>query len=253
MDNQDTNNQRIPKTIHYIWLGTRKLDKLSEKCINTWKKILPDYEIVRWDDEKCLELINQNEYARQAYEAKKYAFVSDYLRLYVLYNYGGVYMDTDVQVIKSIDSFLTENAFTCFENKSHIPTALLASEKNNIWIGMLLKDYDNRKFIDSSGNMDLTTNVDRITKLSFDWGFVPNGEEQILKSGVHIYTKDYFCPLDTLASKNDVITDNTYAIHLYNGSWRSPVRRKLSAIKKKLGINPDKLFGKKVSKLLRKL
>lgn len=253
MNNQNISNQRIPKKIHYIWLGTRKLDKLSEKCINTWKKILPDYEIIKWDDEKCLELINQNEYAKQAYEAKKYAFVSDYLRLYVLYNYGGVYMDTDVQVVKSIDSFLTENAFTCFENKSHIPTALLASEKNNTWIGMLLKDYDNRKFIDDSGNMDLTTNVDRITKLSFDWGFVPNGEEQILQSGVHIYTKDYFCPLDTLASKNDKITDNTYAIHLYNGSWRSPIRRKLSAIKKKLGINPDKLFGKRISKLLRKL
>lgn len=244
---------KIPKIIHYIWLGTRELDDTSKKCMKTWSEILSDYEVKKWGDAECKDIIQKNRYAREAYEAKKYAFVSDYLRLYVLYHYGGVYMDTDVQVFKSIDRFLNEAAFSCFENKEQIPTALMASSKHNEWVGMLLKYYDDIPFVKENGEFDLTTNVDTITNLSKDWGFAPNGEEQILKSGVHIYTKDYFCPIDTSNQKNDMFTENTYAAHLYNGSWRSPMRQKLSKIKKKLGIDIDKLLGAKFADWLRKI
>ena len=230
---------RIPKQIHYIWLGDRPLDKVSLKCMKTWEKFLPDYEIVRWGNKECEDIISVNRYARQAYEARKYAFVSDYLRVYILYHHGGVYMDTDVQIFKPIDRFLSDKAFTCFENKEHIPTALMASEKGNRWMQALLAYYDDRDFINQEGVMDLTTNVISITNISLKMGFVPNGQEQIFSDGVHIYTKDYFCPIDTKNRADDVFTENTYAAHLYNGSWRSPLRQKLSKIKKRFGIKPE--------------
>lgn len=245
---------KIPKTIHYIWLGTKPLDKVSIKCMQTWEKYLPDYQIIRWGDKECLPIIKKNRYAKQAYDEKKYAFVSDYLRVYILYHYGGVYMDTDVQIFKSLDRFLIENdAFSCFENAEQIPTALMASAKGNEWMHELLCDYDKRLFIDDEGNMDQTTNVITITELSKRFGFVSNGKEQIFGPGVHMYTKDYFCPIDTSSKKNDVFTENTYAAHLYNGSWRSPFRQKLSKIKKCLGIDIDKVFGKNISNILRKI
>ena len=245
-------NQKIPRTIHYIWLGTRPLDKTSLKCIETWRKYLPDYEIIRWDDQKCADIIMGNKYARQALEAKKYAFVSDYIRVYVLYHYGGIYMDTDVQVFKNLDRFLEDDAFSCFENATMIPTALMASAKGNVWMGALLHDYDDRDFISSDGKMDLTTNVTAITNRSLKMGFVPNAQEQVFGPGVHIYTKDYFCPIDTY-SNNDCFTDNTYAAHLYNGSWTSPTRRFLSKIKKRLGLDLDKLLPSIIVKLIRKI
>ena len=243
---------KIPKVIHYIWLGTRPLDQTSLKCMETWKKYLPDYEVKKWGDEECAEIIAGNKYATQALEAKKYAFVSDYIRVYVLYYYGGIYMDTDVQIFKNIDRFLSDDAFSCFENATMIPTALMASVKGNAWMKMLLDDYDNRLFINENGNMDLTTNVEVITRLSKTMGFIPNAQEQIFGPGVHMYTKDYFCPIDTYGN-NDVFTENTYAAHLYNGSWRSPLRQKLSRLKKKIGIDPNKYLPKHIMNLLDKI
>lgn len=244
---------KIPKVIHYIWLGPRPLDKVSLKCMKTWEKYLPDYEVKRWGDDECKDIISSNKYAQQALDAKKYAFVSDYLRVYILYNYGGVYMDTDVQIFKPIDRFLNDGAFTCFENSEQIPTALMASAKGNLWMKALLDYYDDKEFIDSEGNMDITTNVVTITNISLAMGFVPGGKEQVFSDDVHIYTKDYFCPLDTSASKNDVFTENTYAAHLYNGSWRSPLRQRLSKIKKQLGLDPQNFLPSFVVKMLEKI
>ena len=243
---------KIPKTIHYIWLGTRPLDKVSIQCMKTWKKYLPDYEVKKWGDDECRDLIYANKYAKQAYKSKKFAFVSDYLRVYILYHFGGVYMDTDVQIFKSIDRFLDHGAFTCFENKEQIPTALMASEKGNKWMEALLRDYDERVFIDENGKMDLMTNVDAITNVSLRMGFLPNGKEQVFSDDVHIYTKDYFCPIDTKNKANDMFTDNTYAAHLFNGSWRSPLRQKLSLLKKKLGIDIDN-FPPCITNILKKI
>ena len=244
---------RIPKVIHYIWLGSRALDKTSLKCMDSWSEFLPEYKVVCWGEDKCKDIINKNLYAKQSYEKEKYAFTSDYLRLYILYNYGGVYMDTDVQVFKSINKFLNDDAFTCFENRTSIPTALMAARKGNKWIEELLHYYDNRPFILENGQMDLTTNVSIISEMSRKWGFVPNGREQILDIGVHIYTKDYFCPIDTKNKKNDLFTENTYAAHLYNGSWRSPLRQKLSKAKKRIGIDIERYLPRSIVDLLRKI
>lgn len=243
---------KIPKLIHYIWLGPRSLDTLSRKCMKTWEKILPDYEIMCWNDENSLSIIEKNKYAYQAYQAKKYAFVSDYLRLYALYHYGGIYMDTDVKVIKNLDEFLKYTAFTSFENDNMIPTALMGSEKNGEWINYLLKYYDNNEFILNDGSYNFMTNVRIITDMSVKLGFKPNGEKQILVYDVHIFPREYFCPLDTRNSRNNKITKNTYAMHLFNGSWTPKHRRILSRIKKKLGINPEKVLGKKLYEKLSK-
>lgn len=245
-------NNLIPKNIHYIWLGKKPLDKLSIKCMATWKKVLPDYTIVKWNDENSIDIINKNKYASQAYKAGKFAFVSDYLRLYILYNYGGIYMDTDVQVIKNLDCFLSHSAFSSFQSETMIPTALMASKKNGFWVGQLLEYYSVKQFVNLEGKFDYTTNVEIITKMSESFGLIRNGKYQVLEGDVHIYPREYFCPLDVLDSKNNNITKNTYALHLYNGSWTPFYRRFLSRIKKQLGINPKKLLGKKIYDFLSK-
>lgn len=237
---------KIPKLIHYIWLGPKPLDELSKKCMKTWEQFLPDYEVKCWNDENSLEIIKKNKYAFQAYQAKKYAFVSDYLRLYVLFHYGGIYMDTDVKVVKNLDCFLKYSAFTSFENDGMIPTALMGSEKYGLWVKYLLEYYDNHEFILKDGKFDFTTNVKVITDMSLKLGLIPNGQRQVLEYDVHIFPREYFCPLDTRNSRNNNITNNTYAMHLFNGSWTPKYRRILSKVKKKMGLDLEKILGKKI-------
>lgn len=218
---------RIPKTIHYIWLGRGTLDELSLRCLESWKKVLPEYRVIRWDEDNAMEIIRSNDYAREAYEARKYAFVSDYLRLFALYSEGGIYMDTDVEVLKPLDDFLGFGAFTSFEGGSNIPTALLGAKKDNGWIKLLLDYYTGRHFLLPGGKHDNTTNVSIITRLSLPLGFEPNGRYQVLEHDVHIFPMEYFCPFD-LSVRRMYLTENSCAIHHYNGSWVPKWRRLLS-------------------------
>ena len=133
----------IPKKIYYCWFGGKPLPKLAKKCIKSWKKFLPDYEIIECNENNFD--LNCCDYVREAYDNKKYAFVTDYVRLYMLYKEGGIYMDTDVEVLKNLDCFLNEKAFSGFENEKYVPTGLMASEKGNEIIGELLNYYDNKK------------------------------------------------------------------------------------------------------------
>ena len=210
--------KKIPKTIHYCWFGGNPLPNIAVKCINSWKKYLPDYEIIEWNEDNFD--VNSNLYVKEAYENKKYAFVTDYVRLLVLYNYGGIYMDTDVEIIKNIDVFLDNNAFSSFENNNYIPTGIMAAKKGNKWIKMLLDEYDDLKFIKDDGTFDLTTNVIRITEATIkNYNLIPNDTFQDL-GDVVLYPHDYFCPKNWFSGKIE-ITSNTYAIHHFNGSWHS--------------------------------
>ena len=115
---------RIPKVIHYVWMGKGTKSEFMLRCIDSWKKYLPDYEIVEWNEERFD--VRSNPYTEEAYNCKKWAFVSDYVRLYALYTEGGVYMDTDVEVIKPLDRFLEHPAFSGFESRTDIPTGIIA-------------------------------------------------------------------------------------------------------------------------------
>lgn len=216
----------IPKKIHYCWFGGKELPELAKKCIASWEKFCPDYEIIRWDEsnfdlESC-------QYVKEAYESRKFAFVTDYVRLYAMYTQGGIYMDTDVELTKNLDAFLEHQGFSGFESKEHIPTGIMAAEQNFPLFEDLLSYYTDRAFVLEDGTLDTTTNVLIITKLLTERGFVPNGEFQIV-DGFALYPQDVFCPYDNATGVLHK-TENTAAIHWFNKSWVSPATRLRSRI-----------------------
>ena len=229
----------IPKKIHYCWFGHGEKPDLAKKCIESWKKYCPDYEIIEWNEDNFD--INMNQYVKEAYECKKYAFVTDYVRLYVLYNFGGLYMDTDVEVIKPLDEFLKNEAFSSFENNDYIPTGLMASKKHNIWIKELLKDYDEIHFV-NNGKMNLTPNTITITNTTIKkFGLKPVSSYQVLGNGaVTIYPYDYFCPKSHITNEIN-LTENTCTIHHFSGSWLS----KDELLRKNIKNKYIKKFGDK--------
>ena len=210
----------IPKIIHYCWFGRGEKPELAIKCINSWKKYCPDYVLKEWNEDNFD--INSNLYVKQAYENKKYAFVTDYVRLFALYSEGGIYMDTDVEVLKPIDEFLKHKAFSSFENNNKIPTGIMGAEKGNEWIKDLLDEYLNLRFVKENGDLDTTTNVERITNLTEkQYGLKKESSYQELKNGiVTMYPYDYFCPKDWETGEIN-LTENSYTIHHFNGSWHS--------------------------------
>lgn len=212
------NHSQIPKTIHYIWFGGNPLGDKERACIESWKRYCPDYRIVRWDESNFD--VRENQYCREAYEAGKWAFVSDYARLWVLVNEGGIYMDTDVEVTKPLDKFLIHEAFSGFETESMIPTGIMACRKGFPLFDQLLHDYDNRHFVKDDGSLDTTTNVLAITEACRERGFVPNGRYQVV-DGFALYPKDWFCPKSYETGLINS-TEHTHTIHHFAGSWVSP-------------------------------
>lgn len=207
----------IPKTIHYCWFGGNPLPELAIKCIESWKKYCPDYEIIEWNEDNFD--IHYNDYVREAYEAKKWAFVSDVVRLYALVTYGGIYMDTDVEVLKPIDDILIYDAVSGFERIDQIPTGLMACRAEQPLFMELLHEYDNIHFQRKDGSLDLTTNVKRITQCCLKYGLQLNNQKQTVK-GFTLLPYDYLCPKDYETKKIN-ITKNTYTIHHFDGSWKS--------------------------------
>ena len=209
----------IPKVIHYCWFGKNPLNDLSQKCISSWKKYCPDYEIIEWNEDNFD--INCNTYVKEAYESKKWAFVTDYVRLYALDKFGGIYMDTDVELLKPIDEYLVHTAFSGFETEDLIPTAIMGSVKEGAWIKHLLTYYDNRHFILPDGTQDKTTNVITITKMTVEKYKVNlNNEFQSVDGVLTLYPRDFFCPKDYHTAQIE-LTDNTVCIHHFNASWFS--------------------------------
>lgn len=219
----------IPKIIHYCWFGRKPLPELAIFCINSWKKHLPDYEIILWNEDNFdLDLYK---YTRQAYDAKKYAFVTDVCRLYAIKEIGGIYMDTDVEVLKSMDGFLHHSAFSGFETNYTIPTGLMASEKGSKWATDMLDYYNHNDFIDNNGNLNLTTNVEIISKLMKPKGILLNNKFQEIENYVTFYTNDFFCPKDYISEKIN-ITENTHCIHHFANSWISRTDKILKKVKR---------------------
>lgn len=222
-----------------------------KKFMKTWRKCLPDYEIMVWSekefDPKC-----SIPYVREAYECGKYAFVSDYVRLYALSEYGGIYLDTDVEVLKSFDPFLN-GPFMCFESEKSLSTAIIAADKDTQWVKDVLDKYEHRHFI-NDGKMDLTTNVEFITQDFVKRGLYLGGHEQVV-DGVKVYQSSYFSPKSWGTGKYH-ITDDTVVVHHFAGTWHSRTTRilsvffsnntiiKIASLKEKLLKSIKNVFGK---------
>ena len=210
----------IPKIIHYCWFGGKPLPKSAEKCIASWKKYLPDYEIKRWDESNFD--VNAIPYTREAYAACKYAFVSDYARFWILYHYGGVYFDTDVEVIRPIDDIINRGGFLGVEsNRNGIytvnPGLGFAATQGTAVIGEMVNLYSTLHFINTDGVSDLKNIVEITTDYLSSKGLQNTDEIQDC-CGFTIYPKDYFCPID-YDTRELKITENTRTIHHYAESW----------------------------------
>ena len=209
----------IPKTIHYCWFGGNEKSKLIQKCIKSWGKYCPDYEIIEWN-EKNFD-INCCDYVKEAYEAKKWAFVTDYVRIWALNTYGGVYLDTDVELTKSLDKFLSHRAFTGFERKDLPFTAVYGSEANHPLCATIISHYTDRHFLLPDGRFDLTTNTVSVTNLMIQkYNLDLDNKTQVLSDGLAVYSNDYFCP-KSFTDNRVYKTKNTHAIHWFNASWHT--------------------------------
>ena len=220
----------IPKVIHYCWFGRKPLPESARKCISSWRRYLPDYEIREWNEDNFD--VNSIPYTSQAYQAGKWAFVADYARLWALYQYGGIYLDTDVEVLKSFDPFLEEPGFGCFENPDQLSTAVIGACKGNAFIKAQMDYYQTHSFL-VKGRPDTTTNVKIITAYCLEKGLRRDNTRQQIDDFV-IYPSEYFSPKDyrTLELK---LTPNTCAIHHYDTSWGGPWIKAKLLIKKILG------------------
>lgn len=211
----------IPKIIHYCWFGNNPKPELAKKCIESWKKYLPDYEIIEWNEQNFD--VNSNAYCKEAHEKGKWAFITDYVRVKALYEYGGIYMDTDVEVLKPLDKFLTLKSFSGFEREDSIQTGIMASEKGTELFSKLMHYYDDKHFIKDNGELDLTPNTVTITNILLDCGLQLNNKKQTVIEFT-LFPCEFFCPKDYRTNKI-TLTNNTYTIHHFNGSWQPKSKR----------------------------
>ncbi len=206
----------IPKIIHYCWFGRAEMPELAQQCIASWHQHMPDWEYRLWNEDNFD--VNSTVYTKEAYMANKYAFVSDYVRLWALYHEGGIYMDVDFMVYKPFDDLLRWDAFAGFEGSKHSPLMMgvIASVPDGKWIKEQLEAYQDRHFIRLDGTFDLTTNVCYVSSIMRKHGFVQNCKEQDYKD-LHIFPVDFFCPKQTTGEY--IRTSNTYCESFGLGSW----------------------------------
>lgn len=209
----------IPKIIHYCWFGGNEKPKLFEKCYKSWKKYCPDYEIIEWN-ESNFDLSACPLYVRQAYEAKKWAFVTDYVRLKVVYDNGGIYLDTDVELKKKLDFLLEHKAFFGFESGKYIATGLgFGAEKGTEILLEIMKDYDDISFVKEDGSFDTKSCPKRNTEIFLRHGLKQNDMKQFIDGNILILPTVCLCPLDYETGKTKR-SKNTIAIHWFSASWQ---------------------------------
>lgn len=218
---------KIPPIIHYCWFGGKEKPELAKKCIDSWKKYCPEYQIKEWNENNFN--IDCCQFVKDAYKEKKWAFIADYVRLYAMVNEGGIYMDTDVEVCKPLDEFLDEQAFSGFQTEDSIPTGIMACEKGYHVFKKLLNDYNTRSFYNEDGSLNLTPNVVYITDEYRKYGLELNNRKQTVE-GFTLYPVDYFC---AKSWETGIVTrtENTYTIHHFAGSWFSDKNKQMRKVK----------------------
>lgn len=223
---------QIPKVIHYMWLGKKPIPDELQYCISTWKKYCPDYDIVRWDETNYD--IKKNRYMRQAYECGAFGFVPDYARIDILNTYGGIYLDTDVELIRSLDDLLYQRGFCGVEKWQTINLGgCSGAVKDNLILSELKELREKIDFVDCKGRQNRNTCGFYDTKIFIENGYRINGKTQKIKD-MTVYSNDYFHPYDYMSGKKTV-TENTHSIHHFNGGW-------LSAEMKQSNIRASKDF-----------
>jgi mannosyltransferase OCH1-like enzyme len=212
-------DELIPRVIHYCWFGRKPYPKIIQQSINSWSSYLPGFEFHLWTEDNfdyssCI-------FSSQAYSMGKFAFVADYARIKILYQYGGIYLDTDMEWIKNIDAgILCNKAFASGENSSVISAGIIGSIPGHPWIREILNYYENSSFIQQDGKMDLTSIPNIITQISSKFGFTNCRTIQNFFEDVQIYPPEYFYPKSYITNEL-VITDNSYTIHHFAESWLS--------------------------------
>ncbi len=212
----------IPKKIHYCWLSNDPLPEKLKSCIESWNRYLPDYEIVKWDLKRFP--LDKSIWVKQAFESKKYAFAADYIRLYALATEGGIYLDSDVEVVKPYDDLLNLPYFVCKENSPEgIEASTIGVDLNCEWIKKCYEQYEDRSFINPDGSMNtqvLPVVIERIIRKFYNLVQV-DAPSQVLNDADNVYLLpfDYFSPKNYI-TKNITLTSNTYSIHHFAGTWQ---------------------------------
>jgi hypothetical protein len=231
----------IPKIINYCWFGGNPYPQILIDCLVSWKKFCPDYKIIEWNESnfdysKCI-------YSKQAYEAKMWAFVSDYARLKIIFDFGGVYVDTDVEILKNIDSLLSNKAFMGFQDDLGINTGLIFGSIPKLpIIGELVKEYETLSFLDKDGKFNLTSCVSYQTNTLEGYGLIRENKIQWVEE-IKIYPTEYFCPFNIYTGKLN-ITDLTYSFHKFDGSWAPETGRYGNKLKWKYMNKYGVFFGR---------
>lgn len=239
----------IPKIIHYCWFGGTEIPERDRKCIESWKKFCPDYEIVRWDESNYD--YKKNRYMREAYEAKKWGFVSDFARLDIVYEYGGIYLDTDVELVMSLDDLLENRAFMGFDSGGINCGIGFGAEKNfPLLKDMLNEIYADRVFKLGKGDYNTTPCNVFANKFLEKHGLVLNNRQQKIE-GMTVYPSDWFSPID-FSTGEFCSTENTHSIHYYNLSWLTPEEKKILSLRRKLTKKHGAEKGKKIAEILGK-
>lgn len=238
----------IPKIIHYCWFGKSEYPEDIKKYIDSWKKYLPEYKFILWNEDNFD--YNSVKFTKQAYESKKYAFVSDYVRLYALKEYGGIYLDTDVEIVSKLDSILKDDLVLGYEAEDGgIASCFIGANKNHKLINYLLDYYNKREFLKSDKSYDMRPNtliIEDILKEKYNVNL--DGKEKIIDDNIHLYTYDYFHPISLISGKMRK-TSNTKAIHWHTLSWVSWKTKLIKFIRIKIFIP---IFGEKVYKRIEK-
>lgn len=229
----------IPKVIHYCWFGKKPIPDKYKQYIDSWRKYCPDYEIKEWNESNFD--INDSDFAKEAYERKKWAFVSDYVRLKIIYDEGGIYLDIDVELIKSLDNFLNCRCFFGTEPSGYVNTGIgFGAERHNPVIEKMLHQYDNH-FVLADGSFDMKPCPQKNSIIIFDLGYQYNKYNIWQNEEVAVYPPDFFCPLDYDTGKLS-LTERTVSIHHYGASWHNLWSEIMYKIRKKC----IKKFGYKV-------
>lgn len=244
----------IPKVIHYCWFGGKPLPELALKCIESWKKYCPEYDIVEWNENNFS--LNCCEYVKEAVKAGKWAFVSDYARFKILFEHGGVYFDTDVEVIKPIDDIIEKGPFFGLEQPLNpfehfckaAPGLGMASEMHSELIREILQIYSNEHYIMEDGSFNRKTILDYTTEILCRYGYDGKNIIQNIE-GFIIYPTDYFCPMNYSSGKIN-ITKNTRTIHHYAMSWKSEYEVRKKKLERKCKTAFGDTFGLFVFKII---